>query len=84
MEGLVKGSVEVEGSMDSLIDSLMEGFTEDFVALVGVIVALGVLEGLEGLEDCRILSLKWVIGFFERVDLRSIGSVMIIKFKALI
>jgi len=54
VEDSVKGLVEVEGSMEGLVDNLMEGFVEDIAALVGVIIALEALEGFEGLEDCRI------------------------------
>ena len=74
VEGSVEGLVEIEGSMEGLVDGLMEGFAED-------IAALEALEGFEGLEDCRIWSLKWTLDFLDRFDLRSVDSAMIIKFK---
>ena len=54
------------------------GFAVDFVGLAR---GLGALEDFEGPEDCAIWSSKWTLGFLERIDLRSIGSAMIIKFK---
>ena len=55
------------------------GFVVGFV--VDFVVDLGSLEDFEGPEDCAIWSSKWTIGFLERIDLRSVGSAMIIKVK---
>jgi hypothetical protein len=66
--------VEAEGLVEA------EGFVAGFaVGLVG----LGAVEDFEGLEDCAIKSSKWTIGFLERIDLRSVGSAMIIKLNSI-
>ena len=47
---------------------------------MGLAGASGAIEGLEGL-DCTIRSSKWTFGFIDRLDLRSVGSAMIIKLR---
>ncbi len=54
MKDSVEGSVEIEDSMEGLIDDLIEGFAEDIAALIETITTLEALEGFKGLEDCRI------------------------------
>ena len=49
----------------------------------GFAVGLGALEDFEGPKDCAIWSSKWTIGFLERLDLRSVGSAMMIKLNSI-
>jgi len=50
---------------------------------VGLVEALGALKGLEGPKDSAIWSSKWILGFLKRIDLRSVGSAIIIKLNSI-
>ena len=50
---------------------------------VGLVGALGALKGFEGPKYSAIWSLKWILSFLKRIDLRSVGSAIISKLNSI-
>jgi len=70
--------VDVNAFVDIFADPFLGlGSTEGFV--VGLVKNLGDFRGFKGPEYYAVWSSKWILDFLKRIDLRSVGSAMIIK-----